>query len=120
MANPLDDKAAAQGFARQMRVGDERLIQIRDNKGLLIKTLNLKRTNRPYAFDLCDAYNMINNPELAAEARSDVIWMVGNDGNPHIQFSQNAAELKRELDAKAEAERSRWKQGQAVPSEYGG
>ena len=46
-----------------MQIGEMRQIQIRDKPGgIVVKTLTLERTARPYARDLCDAYNDGRHP----------------------------------------------------------
>lgn len=56
----------AEGSAKPngtMRIGETRQISIRDKPGgMVVKTLTLERTARPYAHDLCDAYNDGRHP----------------------------------------------------------
>ena len=100
MVNPLGGDTAGRSN-RTLRVGESRVVNIKDKAGVIVDTLTIVRTERPYAFDLCDAYNtkLTNN---------NVKWVVGHDGNPHLEFIQCPVERGRELARKAEAERQKW------------
>lgn len=75
MANPFTiDRPASGGGNGPMKPGDVRTIQPKDPKtGEITKTFTLHRTDRPYVYDLCDAYN-------DARTRFDIIWIVAANG----------------------------------------
>jgi hypothetical protein len=73
--------------------------------------VSIERTARPYVYDLCDAYN-------DKRKRLDVEWIVGLDGNLHLQFVQSPQRTKDDLDRKAEAQRQEWLHRHRFPERY--
>ena len=75
------------------------------------RQLRIRRTNREYIHDLCDAYN-------EARDRPDVEWFVAGDtlmlGTPEFAITARA----RALDRAAENDRERWKAMQNAPRDY--
>jgi hypothetical protein len=77
------------------------------------KTVTIIRTDRPYAEDLCDAYNA----SMGEEARKRGLrWQVSHAGELKLGYSVEAAKraLKAEKDRR-ETERSRFIQRQFNP-----
>lgn len=94
MTNPLGTRSQS----REMAVGETRTIH--DPKS--DRTWSLRRTNRPYAYDLVDAYNA----ELPQD--SPFAWFIDATGNPRIgdnpAWSQGHA---KQLARRLETERAR-------------
>lgn len=71
------------------------------------KTYTLTRTDRPYAYDLCDAYNK-------ARTRDDLEFYVDPNGN--VKMGTPEAFTKRHTEAiqrRHEQERDQWKRAQS-------
>lgn len=110
----FDDAAPTQ--SRTLAIGETRPIIVRDRDGSVIRTLLLKRTSRPYAFDLADAYNFdANGNKISAPG---IIWVVGNDGNLHLQNEQAPKDLTGAMEGRNEAERQKWMHRHNHPERY--
>lgn len=103
----LSDEVPASSGEGRMKVGDVRTINVKDKDGMIVKTMTLTRTHRPYVDDLCDAYN-------AARAQNVIDmggeWYVNHRGELKLGESQ-AFSLARTKNLKDRAERNRqdWK-----------
>ena len=88
--------------APALKPDDIKHIQVKDKDGSVLKTLTLKRTDREYVHDLCDAYN-------DASTLRDHEWFVTANGELKLGdkpgFSQA---LARETADRNERERRRW------------
>lgn len=73
--------------------------------GEVVKTIEVARTNRPYVYDLCDAYNR-NLPDSMVDAGK--AWFVDGSGNLQIgrDLAAIEADVRRQQD-RDEAERKR-------------
>lgn len=96
-----------------MSPGDVRIVHVKDGQGQIVNTLTIHRTNRPYAYDLVDAYN-------AARLRHDVEWFVNASGDPQLgdAVGFNEQNTKR-LERKAERERQEWLRNNQARPRYG-
>jgi hypothetical protein len=112
MANPLRSSDGEQSGRSELEVGETRPIIVRDKDGSVSRTLKLKRTTRPYVEDLVTAYNE------AEGGRKDLIWIVGADGNPHLEFAQAPKQLTEEMESRNEAERQKWMHRHNHPERY--
>ena len=103
MTNPLDTALPSQG--RDLRPGETRMIQAKDKSGNIIKTIEVVRTERDYAFDLCDAYNAARTTE--AKDRG-VEWFVAPNGELRIGDSTGwSRENLKQTESRNETERAR-------------
>lgn len=109
MANPFLTENTA--TASHLREGDTRTVLVRDKDGSVTKTVNIHRTSRPYVNDVVDAYNM-------ARSRQDIEWIIGADGNPHMQFLQAPKKLTEAMEARNEADRQKWAHRHNHPERY--
>lgn len=102
MANPFKSGEGG-GPTGPMQPGEQRIIHARDKPGgEIIKTIVIKRTDRPYVQDLCDAYNEANtNPEIE--------WFVAENGELKLgeRFDTQASRA-RQLAERTERDRRRW------------
>lgn len=57
MANPLGSGSTGSSTFRPMQPGETRLIERRNNAGEIVNSYTIHRTDRPYVYDQCDAYN---------------------------------------------------------------
>lgn len=102
MSNPLLNGPSGTGGNGPLRPGDVRIIHAKDKNGNIIKTYTLRRTERPYVEDLCDAYN-------EGLGHDGPRWFVAENGELRMGFPQEfSVALTKELERKAEGERRRW------------
>lgn len=105
-------KAEARADLGRMQVGEERIYTATDKEGRVLKEIKIVRTDRPYVYDLCDAYNQAISPD--AEARGLSYEVV--NGEVKIGFSQAfSKKLTKELEAKMERERRDYIHRQRYP-----
>lgn len=105
-SNPLMRGTDAVSYTADIRPGDVRTITVRDKDGTVIRTLTLRRTNRPYAEDLADAYNDVLSDE---QRRMGLHWFVMPTGE--LKFGEELGYSERhtkELERIRENERRRW------------
>jgi hypothetical protein len=96
--------------SRELAIGEQRTIAIKDGDGNLIESVHLYRTAREYVYDLCDAYNSREKGNPAVE------WVVGADKALHLQNVQSPHGLKKQLEAKAERDRQEFNHRQRYPA----
>lgn len=105
MANPFTLEHPTSG-AGTVEPGDVRAVVAKDKNGTIVKTLTIHRTERPYAYDLCDAYNEAISP--AARERG-LAYYVTDSGEvklgDSVQFSRWNTEA---IDHRHERERRQW------------
>lgn len=111
MTNRLDDgwtgKAPDLG---PMQIGERRTFTATQGT----KTITITRTDRPYAFDLCDAYNDALMPEARANG---LCYEVNGSGEVQLCFPRSFSEaLTKELERKRERERQDWKHRHRYPA----
>lgn len=69
-----DGSHSGSGGDGPMKPGDTKTIVAKDPKtGEVVRTYTLVRTERPYVYDLCDAYN-------GSRTKADVEWYVTHTG----------------------------------------
>ena len=116
MANPLRSGDGEGTGRRTLAIGEARPIIVRDKDGSVIQTLLLKRTSRPYAFDLADAYNFdANGNKISAPG---MIWVVGNNDSLHLENEQAPKDLTGAMEGRNEAERQKWIHRHNHPERY--
>ena len=77
--------------------------------GTVGRTITVRRTTRPYAYDLCDAYN-------AASTRTDTEWIVTITGELKMIERQDwSVAYAKAGKANAERDRADWKHRQTYP-----
>lgn len=97
-----------------MRPGEKKTWTVKDkDTGAVVRTVNLTRSNRPYVYDLCDAYN----DSMAADAVArGCRWEVMPNGELKLGYPQSFTdENTTKLKAEAERERQQYNHRQAYP-----
>ena len=104
MANPLKSGSFSGGGA-ELKPGETRAFEAKDTSGNVLKVITVRRTERDYVFDLCDAYNDARTQE--AKDRG-VEWFVAPNGELRIGDGNawSRANLKR-IESRNETERAR-------------
>jgi hypothetical protein len=110
MNNPLG-RGEQPRMKTNLRAGDRMTITGTSKDGKHSKTIHITRTDRPYVDDFCDAAN-------ADCAHPEAQWVVGVNGNMHLEFIQSPKALSDQLKASAERDRQKWLHRQANPQRY--
>ncbi len=101
----LTDSAPQYSF-RPMQPGETRLIERRSQTGELINSYTIHRTDRPYVYDQCDAYN--ENMSEKDRARG-VQWRVLPTGELKLEYSDESIRRNgEEAERRREAERQEY------------
>lgn len=112
MTNRLDDSEAP-ASTKPMMPGEVRTFNGFDRSGQIVKTVEVRRTNRPYVYDLCDAYNKAMRSDAK---RTGARYEVNHAGELQLTFPRKFSEdLTLELDANRERERRDWQHRQRYP-----
>jgi hypothetical protein len=77
MANPLDRAMPTNIGTQNMIPGETRFIECRDSKGMVFRSYVITRTDRPFVYDLSDAYN--DSPTEAMRENNLRYFVVGNE-----------------------------------------
>lgn len=106
MANPLGGSGGT-GDDGSLRPGESRSYTAKDKKtGEEARQFTVHRTDRPYVFDLCDAYNASLKPEARERGLQ---WRVLPNGELKLEFSDEAArKITKQIEIDLETERSKW------------
>lgn len=88
-----------------MKPGDVRIVEVKDGHGSIIKTITIHRTNRPYAEDLCEAYNAAMSQ--GARDRGLEYRVLNGEVKLGYSYEFSAAHTKH-LERQAESERQQW------------
>lgn len=79
-----------------MTPGETRAVNVREFKdgklGETFDVIHVNRTNRPYAADLCDAYNA----RAGRSPTDEIAWHVDHAGNPRFGLTPAAEARQRQ------------------------
>lgn len=110
LADAVSAGGVSGGGAGPMKPGDTRTIHANDKDGTVIKTITIHRTERLYAEDLCDAYNVAMSDDAR---RRGLAWYVTSAGEVKLGDSEDFTRWKTERSAqRRERERQDWKRAQ--------
>ena len=102
----FNDGGEYQGGRKPMQPGEYFTFNRKDKNDQPNGTLTIERTARPYAYDLCDAYNKSMRPDLKAQGAE---WFVDSQGQ--VKLGQNAEWSKAhaaQIAKTQEYERQQW------------
>ena len=104
--NPMARRRAEIGSSshggHELRIGESLTYSIKNPDGSIDRTYTVTRTNRPYAFDLADAYN-------DQCQRPDLEYYVDDEGSvrlrtkPHVERQRVDAEKRKRLESSRQA-----------------
>jgi hypothetical protein len=100
------NEGQASGGGGDLPPGATRTIIVRDKQGSEVKTITVYRSNRPYAEDLCDAYNASMSPQARERG---LLWFVAPSGELRLGDNEawSRANAKR-IESRRETERARF------------
>ncbi len=85
--NPFDDDSAP--TVGRLRPGDQMIIPVRDKDKQLLYNVVLRRTDRPYCYDLRDAYNQ-SLAERDPDMHNRLEYAVGVNDQIYLRERQSA------------------------------
>lgn len=81
----INDAAGQRQRETPLRYGEMRTFSARDRNGDVLKTITVCRTDRPYIYDLCDAYNEARD---ASSIDRGLEWYIGANGELKLGFDR--------------------------------